>query len=124
MQPAPKKLLDQVRDAIRLKHYAYSTEQAYVQWIKRFILFHDKRHSEEMGRTEVEAFLTHLAVEGVRPERETIESDTYAITRPFLLVSAPNPNQEVATFLQFARSPAGQAIVRRTYGAASAGVRR
>ena len=66
MQPAPKKLLDQVRDAIRLKHYAYSTEQAYVQWIKRFILFHDKRPPEEMGRTEVEAFLTHLAVEGVR----------------------------------------------------------
>jgi len=63
MQPAPKKLLDQVRDAIRLKHYAYSTEQAYVQWIKRFILFHDKRHPEEMGRDEIEAFLTHLAVE-------------------------------------------------------------
>lgn len=62
MQSAPKKLLDQVRDAIRLKHYAYSTKQAYVQWIKRFILFHDKRHPEEMGRTEVEAFLTHLAV--------------------------------------------------------------
>jgi len=63
MQPVPRKLLDQARDAIRLKHYAYSTEQTYVQWIKRFILFHDKHHPEEMGRAEVEAFLTHLAVE-------------------------------------------------------------
>ena len=62
-QPVPKTLLDQVRDAIRLKHYTHSTEWAYVQWIKRFILFHDKRHPEEMGRVEVEAFLTHLAVE-------------------------------------------------------------
>ena len=52
-----------MRDTIRLEHHAYSTEQAYVQWIKRFILFRDKRHPEEMGRTEVEAFLTHLAVE-------------------------------------------------------------
>ena len=77
-----------------------------------------------MGRTEVEAFLTHLAVEGVRPERETIESGTYAITRPFLLVSAPNPNQEVAAFLQFARSPAGQAIVRRTDGGGSGSIQR
>ena len=65
-----------------------------------------------------------LAVEGVQPERETVESGSYAVTRPFLLVSAPNPNQEVAAFLQFVRSPAGQAIVGRTYGAASADVRR
>lgn len=65
-----------------------------------------------------------LAVEGILPERETVESGTYAITRPFLLVSASSPNQEVAAFLQFARSPAGQAIVGRTYGAASADVRR
>ncbi|MGQ9585800.1 MAG: integron integrase [Anaerolineae bacterium] len=61
-QPRPKKLLDQVRDALRLKHYAYRTEQAYVAWIKRYILFYDKRHPAEMGTAEVEAFLTHLAV--------------------------------------------------------------
>ena len=59
----PKKLLDQVRDAIRRKHYSIRTEEAYVSWIKRFILFHNKRHPREMGAPEIEAFLTHLAVE-------------------------------------------------------------
>jgi Phage integrase, N-terminal SAM-like domain len=58
----PKKLLDRVRDAIRLKHYSYRTEQTYVQWIRRFILFHNKRHPQEMGIPEIEAFLTHLAL--------------------------------------------------------------
>jgi integron integrase len=60
--PRPKKLLDQVRDVIRLKHYSYRTEQTYVQWIYRYILFHDKRHPKEMGVPEIEAFLTDLAV--------------------------------------------------------------
>ena len=60
----PKKLLDQVRDVLRLKHYSYRTEQSYVDWIKRFILFHHKRHPQDLGRAEIEAFLTYLAVEG------------------------------------------------------------
>ena len=60
----PPKLLDQVRDRIRVKHYSIRTEAQYVQWIKRFILFHGKRHPQGMGAAEVEAFLTHLAVEG------------------------------------------------------------
>jgi integron integrase len=60
----PPKLLDQVRDRIRVKHYSIRTETQYVQWIKRFIIFHDKRHPKEMGASEVEAFLTHLAVVG------------------------------------------------------------
>ena len=60
----PPKLLDQVRDRIRVKHYSIRTETQYVQWIKRFILFHRKRHPIEMGAAEVEAFLSHLAVEG------------------------------------------------------------
>ncbi len=59
----PPKLLDQVRDALRLKHYSYRTEESYVSWIKRFILFHHKRHPQDMGSAEVQAFLTHLAVE-------------------------------------------------------------
>jgi integron integrase len=59
--PPKKKLLDQVRDAIRLKHYSYRTEETYVQWIRRYILFHNKRHPQEMGVPEIEAFLTHLA---------------------------------------------------------------
>lgn len=63
MQPQPPKLLDQVRTAIRLKHYSYKTEQTYVQWIRRYILFHNKRHPKDMGVTEVEAFLSHLAVQ-------------------------------------------------------------
>mgnify|MGYP003864029729 CR=1 FL=1 len=63
MEPRPKKLLDQLRDVIRLKHYAYRTEETYVQWVKRFILFHEKRHLREMGRAEIEAFLTDLAVQ-------------------------------------------------------------
>ena len=57
------KLLDQVRDAIRTRHYSYRTEQAYVGWIRRFILFHGKRHPAEMGKPEIEQFLTGLAVQ-------------------------------------------------------------
>ena len=60
---APK-LLDQVRGKIRLKHYSIRTEQAYVDWIRRFILFFGKRHPRDLGAAEVEQFLTHLAVEG------------------------------------------------------------
>lgn len=58
-----KKLLDRVRDAIRVKHYSIRTEQAYVNWIRRFILFHDKRHPKDMGAAEIEEYLTYLAVE-------------------------------------------------------------
>ena len=58
----PKKFLDQVRDALRLKHYSIRTEQAYVGWVKRYIYFHGVRHPSEMGAPEVEAFLTYLAV--------------------------------------------------------------
>ena len=56
------KLLDQVRAKIRLKHYSIRTEQAYVDWIKRYIFFHDKRHPLEMGAHEIEQFLNDLAV--------------------------------------------------------------
>ena len=64
MQNPPRKLLDQVRDAIRLKHYSYRTEETSVQWIRRYILFHNKRHPNEMRTPEIEAFLTHLAIDG------------------------------------------------------------
>ena len=63
MHHQPKKLMDQIRDVMRVKHYSIRTEQAYVNWIKRYILFHGKRHPQEMGVPEIEAFLTHLAVE-------------------------------------------------------------
>ncbi|GIV79148.1 MAG: integron integrase [Litorilinea sp.] len=64
MADKPKKLLDQVRDKLRLKNYSYATEKTYVGWIRRYILFHQKRHPADMGKAEIEAFLTHLAVEG------------------------------------------------------------
>ncbi len=60
--PAPK-LLDRLRDHLRTRHYSIRTEQAYTDWARRFILFHGKRHPKEMGAAEVEAFLTHLAVD-------------------------------------------------------------
>jgi len=56
------RLLDQVRDRIRRLSYSYRTEKTYVHWIRRFILFHGKRHPTDMGAEEVEAYLTHLAV--------------------------------------------------------------
>ena len=65
--PAPvdkPKLLDQVRAVIRLRHYSIRTEQTYLDWIKRFIRFSDRRHPRDLGAGEITAFLTHLAVEG------------------------------------------------------------
>lgn len=56
------RVLDQVRETIRIKHYSIRTEQIYVQWIRRYILFHNKRHPKNMGEKEINAFLKHLAV--------------------------------------------------------------
>jgi len=56
-------LLGELRDLLRVKHYSIRTEQAYLAWAKRFILFHDKRHPNEMGGPEIAAFLTDLAVQ-------------------------------------------------------------
>lgn len=61
---AKPKLLDQVRSVLRARHYSIRTEQAYLDWIRRFILFHEKRHPGDMGETEISQFLTHLAVDG------------------------------------------------------------
>jgi len=58
------RLLDQVREAIRMRHYSIRTEEAYVSWIKRYILFHGKRHPLEMGEDEITQFLSALAVHG------------------------------------------------------------
>ena len=57
------RLLDQVRTAIRLRHYSIRTEEAYVQWIRRFILYHKKRHPREMGVDEIRQYLSHLATD-------------------------------------------------------------
>ena len=63
-QPEAPRLLEQVREAIRVRHYSLRTEQTYVGWIKRFMLFHGKRHPRDMGGQEVQQFLSHLAVAG------------------------------------------------------------
>jgi len=60
--PTPK-LLDQVRTVIRVKHFSLSTEKAYVTWIRRFILFHGKRHPQYLGEEEIRQFISHLAVD-------------------------------------------------------------
>ena len=58
-----KKLLDITRDKIRVKHYSVKTEKSYISWIKHYIFYHNKRHPVEMGKAEIEQFLTYLAVE-------------------------------------------------------------
>lgn len=57
------RLLDRVREAIRLRHFSLSTEKSYVYYIRDFILFHDKRHPQEMGSDEIRAYLSHLALQ-------------------------------------------------------------
>ena len=57
------RLLDQVRERIRYRHYSIRTEKAYVEWVRQFILFHGKRHPEDMGADEVRRFLAYLAAE-------------------------------------------------------------
>jgi integrase len=61
--PEPR-LLDRVRSAIRMRHYSRRTEDAYVGWVRRYVVFHELRHPSEMGPPEVGAFLSHLAVRG------------------------------------------------------------
>ena len=71
----PPKLLDQIRNKLRVKHYAIRTEEQYLHWIKRYILFHGKRHPKDMGAAQIEAFLTHLAVAGKVSASTQIASD-------------------------------------------------
>ncbi len=64
MTPAKPKLLDQLRTAIRVRHYSIRTEEVYVQWVKRYIYFHGKRHPADLSEKHVNQFLSHLAVQG------------------------------------------------------------
>jgi Phage integrase, N-terminal SAM-like domain len=59
--PHMPKLLDQVREVLRMKHYSLRTEQAYVDWIKRYIVLHNKRHPADMSEAEIRAFISDLA---------------------------------------------------------------
>jgi len=64
LQPSePSPFLRSVREAIRVRHFSIRTEEAYVYWVRRFVVFHGKRHPADMGEAEVARFLTHLAVE-------------------------------------------------------------
>jgi len=58
-----KKLLEQLAEALHIRHYSYRTEEAYVDWVRRYILFHKKRHPASMGVEEIREFLAHLAEE-------------------------------------------------------------
>ena len=87
----PPRLLDQRRHAIRLRHYAIRTEQAYVDWARRYIRFHERRHPREMEAAQVEAFLTHLAVErGIAPATQNqAKAALLFLYREVLLVDLP-----------------------------------
>ena len=92
--PKPPKLLDQVRDAMRLKHYSLRTEQTYVQWIRKYILFHGKRHPKDMAEPEITAFLTHLAVQGkvaASTQNQALSAILYYLAFNFILMIQGNP---------------------------------
>ena len=131
----PPELLDQVRDKIRLKYYSIRTEQAYVGWIKRYILFHGKRHPAEMGKLELEAFLTSLAVDrSVSASTQTqalsallfLYKDVLGLEFPWLdaVTRAKKPVRfptvltadEVKLLLKYLDDPLMDLIVRLLYG--------
>ncbi len=89
-----KKLLEIVRDKIRFKHYSIRTEQVYISWIKRYILFHNKRHPKDMGKIEIEQFLTHLAIDNhVSPTTQNQAFNAILfLYEQILLISLKNEN--------------------------------
>ncbi|NCS74735.1 MAG: site-specific integrase, partial [Deltaproteobacteria bacterium] len=85
-EPAPgnspkPKLLDQLHEAIRVRHLSPRTEEAYRHWIRRYLFFHHLRHPQEMGEVEINAFLTHLAVQ----ERVTASTQNQALSAVLFL---------------------------------------
>jgi Phage integrase, N-terminal SAM-like domain len=90
--PAPKpKLLDQVRQAIRMRHYSPKTEETYVHWIKRFIFFHNKRHPAEMAESEIARFLSNLATESrvsASTQNQALNARCFSITTSWAKRSA------------------------------------
>ena len=98
---APKKLLDQMRESLRTRHYSLRTEEAYVEWVRRFILFHNKRHPQQMSGAEIGAFLTHLAV-----ERKVAASTQNQALSALLYLYRDVLHQDVETFdIVHARKP-------------------
>ena len=114
MADRPPRLLDQVRRAIRIRHYSPRTESAYLNWIVRFIRFHDVRHPKEMGAREVSEFLSHLAVEGnVAASTQNQALAALALLASFVL--APGPAR-FGTVGDIASSPAHEGEKVELYG--------
>ena len=76
-----------MRDAIHLKHYSYRTEEYYIDWARRFILFHNKRHPKDMGAAEINIFLTHLATHFLRKGDAPLYRDD--VRRPYFVTRVP-----------------------------------
>jgi integron integrase len=107
VMPKPK-LLDQVRTIIRRKHLSIRTEEVYVNWIKRFILFHDKRHPEQMGEEEIKDFLSYLAV------KEKVASSTQNValcSLLFLYQDVLGKNLQYINNIERAKKPARLPVV-------------
>ncbi len=79
------RLLDQVGNVIRVKHSSIRTEQSYVQWIRRYILFHNKKHPKDMGEKEINAFLKHLAVNRWRTHQKDLKEGYGSVYLPYAL---------------------------------------
>jgi site-specific recombinase XerD len=105
--------MDQIRGALRVHHYSLRTEQSYLHWIKRFILFHNKRHPRNMGAQEIGAFLTHLAV-GKNVSASTQNQALAAILFLYKKVLNIEPDWvEGGRARQTTEAPAGGAETRR-----------
>ena len=95
--PKPRKLLAHVRDVLRVNHYSLRTEEAYLGWIRRFILFNGKKHPGEMGASEVETYLTHLAVDArVSTSSHRVTSRACSRSKEEKFVSAGRQNQHAS----------------------------
>ncbi len=106
MEQKPKKLLDQLRDAIRLKQYSPRTEKTYLHWVREYILFHNKRHPREMGVAEINQFITHLVVE----RKASASTQNQAISAIlFLYRSILNINLDQSS-LEFIRPKKGKRV--------------
>src|SRR5688572_31184050 len=105
MSSEPPRFLDQVRNQLRVRHYSIRTEEAYVGWIKRYILFHGKRHPATMGAEEVNKFLTHLAVS----EQVAASTQTQALSALLFLygviLQQPLPQLDIVRAMKPRRLP-------------------
>jgi integrase-like protein len=109
----PPRLLDPVRERIRFKHYSIRTEQAYVDWIKRYMRFHGNRHPSALGAPDVERFLTHLAVDGgvAQSTQNQAHSALLFLYREVLLQDMPwqqLPRDKAAARLPVVLTPRGR----------------